>query len=204
VSQQQPRLDYACLDGQKIRLRPVAGEDAEPAFGLLHERREIFDWLIWEGPQRASDLLPMYENWAEHTPQGSNYQFALCEVGSDELCGAIGVRFAGHEFQGDVGYWLAVDRWSRGYSSEALGLITWLCFEALAAQLIHASVFLGNDSSVRVLQKCNFRLDPMGKSQIDKGNTQIETNFYGLPRTRWIEAGKQGQPQKSEVRLRTE
>jgi hypothetical protein len=44
----------------------------------------------------------------------------------------------------------------------------------------------------------------MGKSQIDKGNTQIETNFYGLPRTRWIEAGKQGQPQKSEVRLRTE
>jgi len=157
-----------------VILRPIAAGDIELAFDQIHERREILDWLIWQGPESPEDLEPYYSNWCSGGSDGYDYHFAVVGRGDGRFSGSIGARFRGHPRTADLGYWIATDRWGRGYASEAIRLLTWLCFARLQSVLVFANVFLGNDASRRALEKSGYSFD------------HITTPVYdGVPREQW-------------------
>ncbi len=198
----QPTLEYAHLTGEKIILRPVSMDDMAAAYALIHDRREITDWLLWDGPQVAEDMASWYGTWADRGPHGADYHFAMCERESLDFCGTIGLRFSGHAYQGDLGYWLGVDKWGRGLMTEAVSMLTWLAFERLDTQLLYALVFQGNTASERVLTKCAYEHDPAGQTKVQKNGKPHLEEFYALSRSGWQRAGSPGQPQEFEVRVR--
>ena len=51
-----PILKNLRLEGALVLLRPVRAADSEVAFPLIHERREILDWLVWQGPDDVWEL----------------------------------------------------------------------------------------------------------------------------------------------------
>ena len=156
---EQPVLEHAVLEGPRTLIRPLVRADARPAFPLVHRRREVLDWLIWQGPRRISELEDAYAHWISPSEHGYGYHFAIVERGSETFCGTIGVRFTDHAFVGDLGYWLGAEHWGRGLATEAVGLVAWLSFAHLRARELVAEVFLGNDASCRVLEKNGFRCD---------------------------------------------
>ena len=54
----------------------------------------------------------------------------------------------------EVGYWIGRDYWGRGVATAALALFL---EEVEPRRPLGAGVALGNDSSMRVLEKCGFR-----------------------------------------------
>lgn len=200
--ERQPELESATLVGERVLLRPLKAGDAQVAFDLVHDRREITDWLLWDGPESLEEFAPWCERWADVGPSGADYRFAVCDVQDDELCGTLSLRFKGHEFQADLGYWLAVERWGRGLMTEAVRMVTWLSFEHLAAQLVYALAFEDNAASARVLEKCGLERDPAGRSLVRKrGELRVE-EFFALSRRLWESRGRPGEPVEHEVRLR--
>ncbi len=198
----QPQLESAILVGERVLLRPLVPEDAETAFQLIHDRREITDWLLWDGPESLEEMAPWYERWADLGPSGADYRFALCSREEGQLWGVLGVRFKGHEYQADLGYWLAVERWGHGYMTEAVRMATWLCFEQLASQLVYALAFEENQASARVLEKCGFERDPAGRSLVHKrGEPRVE-EFFALSARLWDSRGRLGAPLEHQVLLR--
>ena len=187
-----PVLEHVRLEGDKIILRPLEVADVPIAFPLIHHRREVTRWLIWEGPETEDELVPWFENWVQFEEGGENYHLAILDRETGLFCGSIGVRFAGHPFQGDLGYWLAEEKWGRGFVTEAVAMVSWLAFAKLEAFLVYALVFEGNTGSVTVLERSGFEEVPLGLTRVMKGDREVVEHFYSLSRSDWEERGRPG------------
>lgn len=148
--------DRVELVGRRVIVRSHRGSDAAPAFELIHGQTEILRWLVWQGPASVRELEEYYSGWVLETEEGSDYRFAVCSRESGLLVGSIGVRFVGHPRTGDVGYWIGVPHWNRGYASEAVRLAAHFAFAHVGAEALCAWVFEGNDPSCAVLKKAGF------------------------------------------------
>ena len=67
---------------------------------------------------------------------------------------------AGHR---EVGYWLDRSHWGRGIATTAL--TTFLGLDAIRP--LHGNVAIGNLGSMRVLEKCGFRVDQSDGARVD-------------------------------------
>jgi RimJ/RimL family protein N-acetyltransferase len=56
--------------------------------------------------------------------------------------------------QDAVGYWIAREHWGRGIATRALGLL----LEEVAIRPLHARAARTNAASIRVLERCGFRV----------------------------------------------
>jgi RimJ/RimL family protein N-acetyltransferase len=112
-------------------------------------------------------MRSFYDHWCAGGSDGYDYHFAVVGREDGRFSGSLGARFAGHPHAADLGYWIAVDRWGRGYASEAISLVTWLCFEHLEATLLYANVFVGNVASRRALEKSGFELAHVSRPVFD-------------------------------------
>lgn len=198
----QPRLEHAELVGDQVLLRPVTPADVDDCFELVHGRDAITDWLVWDGPVTRADIEPLYAAWPHRDERdgGCNYLFALIDRADGRYCGSISLRFGGHPFAGDVGYWLAQEKWGRGMMSEALAMIVWLAFEHTGAVLVHAECFEGNEGSRRVLERNGFEVDPAGSRSVVKKGQERRMHFHALSLARWVERGSPGAPLQADVR----
>lgn len=196
----QPILDSCMLTGERVVLRPVRIADAAEAFRILHKRNEVLDWLIWSGPDSRAEMERYYEHWRVDSDDGANYHFALEEREGAAFCGTLGLRFLGHAFTGDLGYWVAPEHWNRGLGSEAIALSAWLAFERLETVLLTARVFLGNEASNRVLLKNGFQRDHV--STLDVHGEQRRLQHWSLAATTWREHEPAFTPLAAEVRVR--
>lgn len=197
----QPELEHALLEGERVLLRPLSLDDVDDAFDLVHERREVLDWLLWEGPATREELLPWYGSWAVRSEGGHNYHFAIVELASMRFAGSIGLRFAEHPFEGDFGYWLGAPFWGRGLGTDALRLAVHLAFAGLEARLCFAHAFEGNHASVRVLEKNAFREAPERSRSFQKAGAERAARCYLLERPRWLELEARFRPRRAELRV---
>lgn len=192
---EQAWLRSATLEGAKVRLRPMGPGDIQDCFERIHDNPRITDWLCWDGPEAIEELSPWYLTWPLGDAQrGWDYHFAVIDLEDKAFAGVISLRYYDHAFQGDIGYWIDVNKWGRGLATEAVSLLTWLAFEHTGAILVYAEWFEGNLGSQRVLERAGFQPDPTGDHRFQKGDRDILVHFHSLTRSAWEEAGKPGKP----------
>lgn len=196
-----PVLQDVLLEGERVRLRPLAESDVDVAFELVHRRREVLHWLVWDGPETRDELVPWYRNWISRQPGGVNYHLAIVELASGAFCGTIGARFADHPGLGDVGYWIGSPFWGRGIGTEAVRLLDHLCFAHLGAEALFAHVFEGNVASTRVLEKNGFVEDVEARDRVDKGGEARVRRYFRLEREAWAAQAGGFLPPRAEVVL---
>ncbi len=179
-------FQYMELAGTKVRLRPTTAEDAATAFPLIHRREPILRWLIWGGPGTRQELAVTYAwLWPREMRQGLSYAFAIEELERPGMIGCIDARVKDDPREFEAGYWLGEQYWGRGYVSEALGLICYLCFQHLGAEVIHISAFTGNDASRRVQAKNGFVYEGTLRRMIAKNGRWIDLWHSSLLREEW-------------------
>jgi len=190
------RFESVILESELIRLRPTCVADARPAFELIHERAEVLDWLIWDGPTQVSELEDWYATWRDDAKDASNYRFAIEDLSDGAFLGSISLRFEGHPHQGDIGYWVRSDAWGRGIATDALRLVDWFGFKRCKSLLHYATVFVGNDPSVRVLLKNGYVEDPAGASRVAKHGKEVERRFFSVNRRAWAAHAGGNEPRR--------
>jgi ribosomal-protein-alanine N-acetyltransferase len=152
----QPFLEHAAVAGERVSLRPVVSSDSSAIFPLIHRQGEVLKWLVWDGPDSVAELEEGYQVWNKANPDGDSYHWAICDLAGNRVVGTISARFLGHPFVGDMGYWLAEEHWGRGFVTEAIRLLCFVCFQHLETRSMTAEVFLGNDGSSKVLERNAF------------------------------------------------
>lgn len=184
---EQPVLAYASIEGEDVLLRPVLATDADAAYPLIHERPEVLDWLVWQGPDTVDVLRDAYGQWIKSSDNGHDYQFAVIETRTGAFAGTICLRFVDHPFVGDIGYWLGRPFWGSGLMTEAVFLVGHLAVSRLAAKKLFAEVFLGNDRSCRVLEKNGYERSADSHPRVIEGRPDREEWAYELARERYLE-----------------
>jgi len=186
------------LVGDKVRLRPIREGDATNAYRLVVDEAVLAN-LAWDGPANEAEIVDTYQRWATEMKAGEGCHLAIELPDVAGLIGCIDVRFPRHPRQADIGYWLGVPYWNRGYMTEAVRLVCYLSFKYLDAARAYATVFVGNIGSRRVLGKNGFSLDGTLRSHVYKRGKFLDSWFMTLLRSEWEASQQQFTPRYEDI-----
>ncbi len=121
------------------------------------------------------------ERWINFVNNDStNLAFAIAD--KKELIGGIGAmpNQDVNRFTSEIGYWLAEPLWNKGIITKAVRIFCNYLFTNFNFNHLTASIFEGNDASIRVVQKVGFVLEGVLRKNVFKENRFLDQYIYGL------------------------
>jgi RimJ/RimL family protein N-acetyltransferase len=171
------------LETSRLLLRPFEPADAAEVQRLAGEQA-IAD-TTRNIPHPYAD--GMAEAWIESQERGFAagrlVNFAITLRGERTLIGSIGLTLD-PELRGtaQLGYWVGVPYWNRGYCTEAACAVVDYGFARLGLERIHAHHLVRNPASGRVLAKAGMREEGFAREVPQEGRPPEEVVLYGISR----------------------
>lgn len=106
-----------------------------------------------------------------------------------DLVGAIGFTFAEEHARAELGYWIGLPFWRRGFATEAATALTDFGFRALGLNRVQAHHYASNPASGRVLLKTGLRREGTSPKMMLKNGRFEDVVFYGGLRRDWPGCG---------------
>jgi RimJ/RimL family protein N-acetyltransferase/catechol 2,3-dioxygenase-like lactoylglutathione lyase family enzyme len=168
------------LHTDRLVLRPFRLTDA-PAVKELAGAAEVADTTMnipHPYPEGAA------ETWIARHPgvwdNGTQATFAVVERESAALSGAIGLVISEAQWRAELGYWIAVGCWGRGYATEAGRAILDFAFTVPKVHRVQARHFVRNPASGRVMQKLGMRFEGVLRDSVRKGDRFEDVAMYAI------------------------
>lgn len=81
----------------------------------------------------------------------------------------------------EIGYRIARTYWGNGYATESVNALTKFAFEELQLEKINSSVIDKNSASVRVMEKCGYKLEGhIRKTEFDENKNFLNRCHFGI------------------------
>jgi [ribosomal protein S5]-alanine N-acetyltransferase len=189
----EPRTDtgvkrYPTLKSERLILRRFTLKDA-PDVQRLAAEWEVARTLL-SVPHPYED--GMAEEWiSEHSSvfkRGEGVHLAVVLRERKELCGSIGLSINSRDANAELGYWIGVPYWGRGYATEAAREVVRYGFEQLGLHRIYAAHFGNNPASGRVLRKIGMAYEGTGREHHRRWGEYEDRVEYGLLVSEWLAA----------------
>ena len=168
------------LQTDRLILRPFASTDADDVQRLAGAK-EIADTTL-RIPHPYEDGVA--EDWiASHPAQFdegklANFAIALRETG--ELVGSIGLTIKLQHQSAELGYWVGLPYWGRGYCTEAARAVLRYGFEQLGLNRIHAHHFARNPASGRVMEKIGMQREGLLRQAVRKQDAYEDLPAFAI------------------------
>lgn len=180
-----PRRYPPDLHTERLTLRPFTLVDAARVQRLAGDE-EIARYTL-NIPHPYED--GMAEAWIESHPDrfqaGESATFAITLRDERLLIGAIGLQFAPRHRRAEMGYWVARDRWGRGYATEAARAVLRYAFAERGLHKVVATHLAPNIASGRVMQKIGMRQEGVQREHVLKNGRFVDLVLYGILREDW-------------------
>ena len=105
--------------------------------------------------------------------------FVISLKDSNEIIGVIGLEVEQENERGELGYWLGLDYWNKGYCTEAAEAMLDYGFNTLNLNRIWTFYIEGNNASGRVLEKIGMQHEGTLKKHIKKNGVFKDLEYYG-------------------------
>jgi RimJ/RimL family protein N-acetyltransferase len=171
------------LETERLILRAPRLGDAKTVATLVNDRRIAENVARIPHPYKKSDAQSFIAN--ANKPGG---EFVLLITLRDEtIIGACGLTMQDKlpEQAPELGYWLGVKHWGKGYATEALHAVIDCAFTDLAYPALSAAARVTNPKSRRVLEKCGFQWTGVGLCRIRAINSSAPIDRFRLERGIW-------------------
>jgi [ribosomal protein S5]-alanine N-acetyltransferase len=170
---------------KRLVLRPFSLADGPAVYDLVRAR-EIADTTL-AIPHPYED--GMAETWIathqEGFDKGGAVHFAITLRESGELVGAVGVVIKAEHNCAEIGYWVGVPYWGRGYCTEAVAAVLGYGFEERDLNRIYAYHFKRNPASGRVMQKNGMVYEGCLRQHVRKWDAYEDLMEYGILQEEW-------------------
>ena len=179
------------LESERLVLRPLTPKDA-PILHLLAGRREIADTTISiPHPYSEQQALQWIVGTAELFAKGKVVVFAIELKGAGDLVGTMGLRDIDSEHsQAELGFWIAVECWRKGYATEAARKVVAFGFEQLGLNRIYAHHMARNPASGRVLARIGMKPEGLLRQRVRKWGVFEDVVPMALLLEEWAKASK--------------
>ncbi len=170
------------LTTERLILRPFAATDATDVQRLAGAREVALNTLHIPHPY----LDGVAEAWIERIrqPEAPETVFAIVPRETGELAGAVGLVPKEHD-KAEIGYWIGVPYWGRGYATEAASAVIAYGFEQRGLNRIEACHFTRNPQSGRVLAKCGMQREGTWRQAIRKWDQYVDVTWWSILRSEW-------------------
>ncbi|MCI0745805.1 MAG: GNAT family N-acetyltransferase [Verrucomicrobia subdivision 3 bacterium] len=177
------------IQTERLVLRPFVLADA-PAVQRLAGSAQVADTTLMiphPYPDGAAEGF-IRQSWSDRE-SGEHYVFAIRLRDREELCGAMGLKMTPKHERAELGYWIGVPYWNKGYATEAGRAILRYAFETLKLHSVNAHHFARNPASGRVLKKIGMSYEGRLRQHVKKSSRFEDLECYSILKSEWFEHG---------------
>jgi RimJ/RimL family protein N-acetyltransferase len=167
------------LETKRLALRAPQLEDAKAVAMLANDRRIAENTARIPHPYREADATSFIAG--ANKPSGD--ALFLITLRDGTIVGSCGLML--QDETPELGYWLGVPYWGKGYATEALHALIDYAFTDLAHAALQAGARVTNPASRRVLEKCGFQWTGVGLYRIRAINSSAPIDRFRLERRVW-------------------
>lgn len=131
-------------------------------------------------PYSIEDALSWIEHHLDNFNANKSYEFAITDMESGELYGAIALSNNQKFNNGEIAYWIGEKFWGYGYATEAAQAILHFAFEEKQYHKVFARYFNSNPTSGRVMQKLGLKKEGILIDHVRKENRFEDLVYYGI------------------------
>jgi RimJ/RimL family protein N-acetyltransferase len=172
------------LTTRRLVLRPFTLADAPEVNRLVGDRRIADTTLNIPHPYDEA----MAEAWigahAEAAERGESVTLAIAEK-DGSLVGAVALAIARAQQRAELGYWIAVPHWGRGYATEAAAAMVDYAFGTLGLRRVVAHCLTRNVGSARVMEKVGMQREGTLRAHVMKWDVPEDVALYAILRDEW-------------------
>jgi ribosomal-protein-alanine N-acetyltransferase len=129
----------------------------------------------------------MAEAWISKQQAAPNtLNFAIIERENGAFYGCVGLSIDETKTKAELGYWIGVPFWNRGYCTEAARALVDYAFDVLNLEHIEARHLDINPASGSVMKKLGLTLKGVSHSSVRKGDQLHSLTHYAITRTEWL------------------
>lgn len=174
------------IETERLRLRPLRLEDA-PIIARLAGRREIADTTISiPHPYSEEQAREWIAKATTAFAEGKEAAFGVELKSEARLVGGAGLRdIDALHSHAEMGCWIGVEWWGRGYATEASRAMLRFGFEGLGLNRIHAHHMVRNAASGRVLAKIGMKQEGLLRQCVRKWGVFEDVVLLAMLRSEW-------------------
>ena len=173
-------MPHPSLHTDRLTLRPYVLSDVADLVRLAGAREVAATTLRIPHPYREEDAIDFVNSFAVEAEMGTSARFAITLRDDGQFCGGVGLRIDKDHQHAELGYWIGVPYWGRGYATEAARAALNYGFETLKLRRVYASCVRQNTASARILQKIGMRYEGCQRSHICKWGEFYDLDLYGM------------------------
>ncbi len=178
-------MNIPILETSHLRLRPFTPTDA-PTVEHLAGAPEVADTTLnIPHPYPTGAAATWIATHSDNAARGVTFTWAITDRLSADLYGAIGLRVNLHHQHAELGYWLGVPYWGRGYTTEAAASVLGHGFTTLNLHRMIARHFARNPASGRVMQKIGMVYEGCQREHLRNGDRFEDSVCYGILHAEW-------------------
>ncbi len=164
------------LQTERLVLRAFARADIPALVPLIGAREVAATTLRIPHPYSAKDAEVLFAK----IEMGDEVRWAVTLRSDGTLIGGLGMRLASAHNHAELGYWLGVPYWGKGYATEGARAAVRYGFEQLGLHRIQASHFSNNPASGKVLRKIGMTHEGCKREHILKWGEYLDLELYGM------------------------
>jgi RimJ/RimL family protein N-acetyltransferase len=167
------------LATERLVLRAPRFDDAKAIASLVNDRRIAENTLRIPHPYGVTDAESFIA-----TANADDGERAFLITRGAAVLGACGIAKRDGE-EPEIGYWLGVAFWGRGYATEAARGVIDHAFGDLGYDCLAGGARVSNPASRRVLEKCGFQWTGVGLYRIRALASSAPVDRFRLDRRLW-------------------
>lgn len=183
-------MNRPVLNTERLTLRLFEPADAPAVQQLAGAYEVALNTLTIPHPYpegAAAEWIASNEKMFE---EGKMINLAIVVRDTGEVAGSIGLVLTPQHDKAEIGYWIGVPYWNRGYATEAARALIDFGFAECGLNRIDAGHFDRNPSSGRVMQKAGMQYEGRLRQYIKKWDDYLDVDYYAILRSEWDAAQK--------------
>jgi ribosomal-protein-alanine N-acetyltransferase len=173
------------LHTERLTLRPFVAYDAFDVERLAGAREVADTTLNIPHPYPHGGAAEWIRLHGPAWEAGSSATFAIIGKKTGALVGAISLIIKREHRRAELGYWIALDCWNRGYATEAGQQVIDFGFGILRLHRIEARHFLRNPASGRVMEKLGMQREGVERDAAIKWDRFEALAVYSILEHEW-------------------
>jgi RimJ/RimL family protein N-acetyltransferase len=168
------------IETERLILRAARLADAKAVTSLINDRRIAENTARIPHPYSLADAQAFLST-ANRDPNEPSFLITLAE---GTIIGGCGI----HLLPGgdpELGYWIGLPYWGRGYVTEAARAMIDHAFGALGYERLTSRARVSNPASRRVLEKCGFQWSGVSLIRIRALRSSAPVDCFRLDRGLW-------------------
>jgi RimJ/RimL family protein N-acetyltransferase len=181
------------LETERLILRSPRLADAKAIAALANDRRIAANTLRIPHPYSLADA----QAFLTAAEAAEDEIVFLVTARDGAVLGCCGIAKLDGETP-EIGYWLGVPFWGKGFATEAARAVIDHAFGTLGHEVLLGGARVSNPASRRVLEKCGFQWTGVGLYRIRALGSSAPLDRFRLDRGLWASLKSWGRTRRSE------